>query len=49
LLPTAVARKKKCNSSCYYNLRKWINRFNPNMKRYDGRPFTPFNFGGQRR
>jgi hypothetical protein len=45
----AVARKKKCNASCYYNLKKYFAKYNPNMKRYDGKPYAPFNYGGKGR
>lgn len=43
----AEARKRKCSASCYYNLKLYFQKYNPNMKRYDGKPSRPFNFGGK--
>ena len=42
-----MARKKRCNASCYYNMRLYFAAYSPNMKRYNGKPYEPFNYGGQ--
>ena len=48
LLPTAVARKKKCDATCYYNMRLYFAAYSSSMKRYNGKPYEPFNYAGQK-
>jgi hypothetical protein len=48
LLPTAVARRKKCDATCYYNMRLYFAAYDNNMKRYNGKPYEPFNYAGQK-
>jgi hypothetical protein len=48
LSPTAVARKKKCDATCYYNMRLYFAAYNSQMTRYNGKPYEPFNYAGQK-